>query len=50
MITFKKGNLRVPKWNRRVFMVAGGMEEDQGRPLVGKMARNETNKTITSRN
>lgn len=24
MITFKKGNLRVPKWNRRVFMVAGG--------------------------
>jgi acetyl-CoA C-acetyltransferase len=24
MITFKKGNLRVPKWNRKVFMVAGG--------------------------
>ncbi|MBI4768498.1 MAG: thiolase domain-containing protein [Deltaproteobacteria bacterium] len=24
MITFKKGNLRVPKWNRRVFLVAGG--------------------------
>ena len=24
MITFGKGNLRVPKWNRRVFMVAGG--------------------------
>ncbi len=24
MITFKKGNLRIPKWNRKVFMVAGG--------------------------
>ena len=24
MITFKKGNLRVPKWNRKVFVVAGG--------------------------
>jgi acetyl-CoA C-acetyltransferase len=24
MITFKEGNLRVPKWNRKVFMVAGG--------------------------
>ena len=24
MIKFKEGNLRVPKWNRRVFMVAGG--------------------------
>jgi acetyl-CoA C-acetyltransferase len=24
MIKFKKGNLRIPKWNRRVFMVAGG--------------------------
>ncbi len=24
MITFKPGNLRVPKWSRRVFMVAGG--------------------------
>lgn len=34
MIKFKKGNLRVSKSNRRVFMVAGGMEEDQGRSLV----------------
>lgn len=50
MIKSKKGNLRVPKSNRRAFMVAGSMEEDQGRPLIGKMARNETNKTITSRN
>ena len=24
MITFKEGNLRIPKWNRRVFVVAGG--------------------------
>jgi acetyl-CoA C-acetyltransferase len=24
MIKFKKGNLRIPKWNRKVFMVAGG--------------------------
>ena len=24
MITFKKGNLRIPKWNRKVFLVAGG--------------------------
>jgi acetyl-CoA C-acetyltransferase len=24
MITFKEGNLRVPKWSRKVFMVAGG--------------------------
>ena len=24
MITFKEGNLRIPKWNRPVFMVAGG--------------------------
>ena len=24
MITFKEGNLRVPKWNRKVFVVAGG--------------------------
>ena len=24
MITFKEGNLRIPKWGRRVFMVAGG--------------------------
>lgn len=24
MIRFKEGNLRIPKWNRRVFMVAGG--------------------------
>lgn len=50
MIKLKKGNSRVPKSNRRVFMVAGGVEEYQGRPLIGKMARNESNKTITSRN
>ena len=24
MITFKEGNLRIPKWNRPVYMVAGG--------------------------
>jgi acetyl-CoA C-acetyltransferase len=24
MITFRKGNLRIPKWNRKVFLVAGG--------------------------
>ena len=24
MITFKEGNLRIPKWNRKVFVVAGG--------------------------
>ncbi len=24
MIRFKEGNLRIPKWNRKVFMVAGG--------------------------
>jgi len=24
MITFKEGNLRIPKWNRKVFIVAGG--------------------------
>ena len=24
MITFKEGNLRIPKWGRRVFVVAGG--------------------------
>jgi acetyl-CoA C-acetyltransferase len=24
MITFKEGNLRIPRWNRKVFMVAGG--------------------------
>ncbi|RPH88905.1 MAG: thiolase domain-containing protein [Desulfobacteraceae bacterium] len=24
MITFKKGNLRIPKWNRKVFLVAAG--------------------------
>jgi len=24
MIRFKEGNLRIPKWNRRVFIVAGG--------------------------
>ena len=24
MITFKKGNLRIPNWNRKVFVVAGG--------------------------
>jgi len=24
MIKFKEGNLRIPKWNRRVFVVAGG--------------------------
>jgi hypothetical protein len=24
MITFKEGNLRIPKWNRRVFVVSGG--------------------------
>jgi hypothetical protein len=24
MITFKEGNSRIPRWNRTVFMVAGG--------------------------
>jgi hypothetical protein len=24
MISFKQGNLRIPKWDRRIFVVAGG--------------------------
>jgi hypothetical protein len=25
VITLKEGNLRIPKWNRKVFAVAGGL-------------------------